>query len=197
MQTLAKKAGMEIENGAVHGKRVRFHCMRKFLIDRLSAYAGESQWKQIVGKSIDEGAYVSQDQLSGIFLRAMPTLLINGNGVKAKKLEQLENALRAVENENGISKTRIDMMQATVDGQNIKFDRLVGNWERLLKETKNIIQDQKRTVFKLLTEDYPITIGVVDSETGKRMEKTINTPEELKRFREDLRKQQESEIHAQ
>ncbi len=196
LQTLAKKSGMEIENGAVHGKRVRFHCMRKFLIDRLSAYAGESQWKQIVGKSIDEGAYVSQDQLRGIFLRAMPTLLIDGNGFKAKKLEELENALRAVESENGISKTRIDMMQKTVDEQNIKFDRLLGNWESLFKGTKDIIQDQKRTITELLTEDYPITISVIDSETGKRTIETINTPEELKRFREDLRKRQESEIHA-
>lgn len=38
VQTLCKKAGMEIENGVIHGKRVRFHCMRKFLTDRLSAY---------------------------------------------------------------------------------------------------------------------------------------------------------------
>jgi hypothetical protein len=93
LQTLAKKSGMEIENGAIHGKRVRFHCLRKFLIDRLSAYASESQWKQIVGKAIDEGAYVSQDQLRGVFARAMKDLLINGNGIKAKKLMELENAL--------------------------------------------------------------------------------------------------------
>jgi hypothetical protein len=93
LQTLAKKSGMEIENGAIHGKRVRFHCLRKFLIDRLSAYASESQWKQIVGKAIDEGAYVSQDQLGGVFTRAMKDLLINGNGIKAKKLMELENAL--------------------------------------------------------------------------------------------------------
>jgi hypothetical protein len=88
LQTLAKKAGIE-----PHGKRIRFHCLRKFTIDHLSALASESQWKQIVGKSIDEGAYVSQDQLRGIFLRAMPSMLINGNGIKAKKLMELENAL--------------------------------------------------------------------------------------------------------
>jgi hypothetical protein len=48
--------------GTIHEKRVRFHCLRKFLIDRLSAYASESQWKQIVGKAIGEGAHVSQEQ---------------------------------------------------------------------------------------------------------------------------------------
>jgi hypothetical protein len=111
LQTLARKAGMEIENGAIHGKRIRFHSLRKFLIDRLSAYTSESQWKQIVGKSIDEGAYVSQDQLRGIFTRAMKDLLINGNGIKAKKLLELENALKQVELENANFKTRIDGLQ--------------------------------------------------------------------------------------
>ena len=93
LQTLATKSGLDVKNGSVHGKRVRFHCLRKFLIDRLSAYAGESQWKQIVGKAISEGAYVSQDQLQGVYLRAMKDIVINGNGVKVKKLVDLENAL--------------------------------------------------------------------------------------------------------
>lgn len=95
LQTLCQKAGMEIvrTSGTIHGKRVRFHSLRKFLIDRLSAYAGESQWKQIVGKAIGEGAYVSQEQLRGVFARAMKDLVINGNGLKVKKLVELENAL--------------------------------------------------------------------------------------------------------
>jgi integrase len=53
LQNLAKKAGID-----PHGKRIRFHCLRKYLIDRLSATSSESQWKQIVGKTIIEGAYV-------------------------------------------------------------------------------------------------------------------------------------------
>ena len=114
LQTLAKKAGMEIENGTVHGKRIRFHCLRKFLIDRLSAYASESQWKQIVGKAIGESAYVSQDQLRGVFQRAMKDISINGNGIKAKKLIELETTLKAVESENQVSKIRIDQLQKTI-----------------------------------------------------------------------------------
>ena len=106
LQTLAKKAGIE-----PHGKRIRFHCLRKFAIDHLSAYASESQWKQIVGKAISEGAYVSQDQLRGIYLRAMPSMLINGNGIKAKKLMELENAIGQLEKENSALKTRIDLLQ--------------------------------------------------------------------------------------
>ena len=90
LQTLCEKAGMEIQDGAIHKKRVRFHCLRKFLIDRLSAYASESQWKQIVGKAISEGAYVSQEQLRGVFARAMKDIVINGNGIKVKKLVELD-----------------------------------------------------------------------------------------------------------
>jgi hypothetical protein len=100
LQNLCQKAGMNVDFnekgeglGTIHGKRVRFHCLRKFLIDRLSAYASESQWKQIVGKAIGEGAYVSQDQLRGIFARAMKDMVINGNGIKVKKLVELESAL--------------------------------------------------------------------------------------------------------
>jgi hypothetical protein len=130
LQTLAKKAGMEIENGAVHGKRIRFHCLRKFLIDRLSAYASELQWKQIVGKAIGEGAYVSQEQLKGIFSRSMRDLLINGNGMKAKKLIELETALlesqrkiTALETTNEVLRKRLDDIE---NGQNTTKE-MIGN----------------------------------------------------------------------
>jgi hypothetical protein len=75
------------------GQVVRFHNLRKFCIDRLSAVASESQWKQIIGKHIEEGAYISQDQLRDVYSRAMPSLLINGHSKNNIKLEQLESAL--------------------------------------------------------------------------------------------------------
>lgn len=67
-----------------------------------------------MGKSIDESAYVSTDHLRSVYLRAMPTLLINGNGLKAKKLMELENALKSVESENATLKTRVDQLQKTI-----------------------------------------------------------------------------------
>jgi integrase len=42
-------------------KRVRFHCLRKFLIDRLANHMSESKWKQIVGKVCGETAYVTAE----------------------------------------------------------------------------------------------------------------------------------------
>jgi len=134
LQTLCKKAGMEIENGAIHGKRIRFHCMRKFLTDRLSATSSESQWKQIVGKAIGESAYVSQDQLRGVFQRAMKDLLINGNGIKAKKLIELENALID-------SQRRITSLETTNETLREKMQRL----EQRLTEN-NLSIDKKLAV---------------------------------------------------
>lgn len=68
LKRVADKAGIQHGN-----KRVRFHCLRKFLIDRLSSFMSESKWKQIVGKTITEGAYVSPDSLREDYKRAMST----------------------------------------------------------------------------------------------------------------------------
>ena len=139
---------MEIdEHGTVHGKRIRFHCLRKFLIDRLSAYAGESQWKQIVGKAIDEGAYVSQDQLRGVFQRAMKDLLINGNG-KTQKLIEMENALKAVEYENAISKTRIDALQKNSLEQQTEHKKDMDELKALVTQLLNHERDMNFNVIQ-------------------------------------------------
>jgi len=66
IQRLTERAGINV--GA---KRVRFHCLRKFLIDRLASFMSESKWKQVVGKKIDEKAYVSPDLLRDDYKRAM------------------------------------------------------------------------------------------------------------------------------
>ena len=67
VRRVTERAGIKIGN-----KRVRFHCLRKFLTDRLSSVMSESKWKQIIGKTIDEGAYVSPDTLRKDYARAMP-----------------------------------------------------------------------------------------------------------------------------
>lgn len=138
LQNLSKKAGMEIEGGLIDGKRVRFHCMRKFLIDRLSAYASESQWKQIVGKSIEEGAYVSQDQLRGVFARAMKDLLINGNGLKTKKLIELENALVDSQKRLTNVETTNEVLRKEVGKVASKNEELGGKVSSLQKQIDDI-----------------------------------------------------------
>ena len=148
LQTLAKKAGMEIDDhGTIHGKRVRFHCLRKFLIDRLSAYAGESQWKQIVGKAIGESAYVSQDQLRGVFQRAMKDILINGNGLKAKKLIELENALidsqrriTSLETTNETLREKMQRLEQRLTENNLSIDKKLASLDNRL----TVIEETER-----------------------------------------------------
>jgi len=147
LQTLCKKAGMEIDDhGTIHGKRVRFHCLRKFLIDRLSATSSESQWKQIVGKTIDEAAYVSQDQLRGIFTRAMKDLLINGNG-KTKKLMEIENAL--IDSQRKI--TSLETQNEALRNHMEKLEqRLIENNLSINKQIANLQEDQRNQAFEIL-----------------------------------------------
>jgi hypothetical protein len=125
---------MEVENGAVHNRRIHFHNLRKYLINHLSAYSSESQWKQVVGKKINESAYVSTDQLRNIYARAMKDIVINGgNGLKAKKLIELEEALlesqrrvTALETTNEVLRRRVDELE---NSQNHKIECPVPRFE--------------------------------------------------------------------
>jgi len=99
IQRVVKKAGINIGN-----KRVRFHCLRKFLIDRLSSFMSESKWKQIVGKTISEGAYVSPDSLRDDYTRAMTetcfTTTLEGDVATLARIE----ALKALAQTMGLDK---------------------------------------------------------------------------------------------
>jgi len=129
LQTLFNKSGLK-----AHGKIVRFHNLRKYLIDRLSAVAGESQWKQIVGKKISEDAYVSTDQLRGVYARAMSSIVTNGNGNVKIKLDELKAKNESleklvVERDEQISKMfadwkmireKIDPLLEVIDNSEVK-----------------------------------------------------------------------------
>ena len=99
LQRIAKRAN--ITNGNLH---VRFHGLRKYLIDRLSAYASESQWKQVIGKTISEGAYVSTQQLKKIYTRAMNDIIIAQPTTKTMNTNQLVKLFQTLD-ENQISIT--------------------------------------------------------------------------------------------
>lgn len=84
LQSLGVKANINLG-----GKHLRFHCFRKWLIDRLSSMMSESKWKQIVGKAISEDAYVSSFELKESYSKAMKmtTVLTNGNGKALKEMK--------------------------------------------------------------------------------------------------------------
>lgn len=72
LKRMAGKAGIDL-----HGQRIRFHCLRKFLIDRISLHMAESKWKQIVGKQIDESAYVSPLKLGEAFREVLNLIQVS------------------------------------------------------------------------------------------------------------------------
>lgn len=125
LKRLAKRSGIETGN-----EKVRFHALRKFLIDRLSGLTSESKWKQIVGKEVSESAYVSEFQLREIYGKALPliqtTQLTEHNHTKIGLLEDTVNQL---EKENRTLKARIDLMQ----------DNLEQLEEQRKEDTKEII----------------------------------------------------------
>jgi integrase len=90
LRTMAYKAG--IQNG---NRRIRFHCLRKYLCDRLSMHMAESRWKMIVGKKVVESAYIAPNLLREDYKRAMPDISIsaNGNGKVREELETLRTIL--------------------------------------------------------------------------------------------------------
>lgn len=88
LQRLADKANINVGN-----KHLRFHSLRKFLIDRLSAVMSESKWKQIVGKTISEDAYVSNAQLKEAYTRAMPETTFSNHNHRVMEITQLEKTI--------------------------------------------------------------------------------------------------------
>lgn len=72
LKRLAQKGGINIG-----GKIVRFHCLRKFLSDHLSSHMSSDKWKQIIGKTLSESAYVSPDSLREDYARAMSETCFN------------------------------------------------------------------------------------------------------------------------
>jgi integrase len=95
LKRIAQKAGLNVGN-----KVVRFHCLRKFLTDRLASFMSESKWKQIIGKKISEGAYVSPDSLRDDYTRAMAetcfTTTLEGDVAKIARLETLKQIAKSM-----------------------------------------------------------------------------------------------------
>lgn len=79
LRRLLSKAGIE-----AHGQRVRFQRLRQFLIDRISLKMSESKWKQIVGKKIDEKAYVSPLELREAYRSVMDHIQISESKVRLR-----------------------------------------------------------------------------------------------------------------
>jgi hypothetical protein len=103
VKRLTQKAGINTGD-----KVVRFHNLRKFLIDHLASYMSESKWKQIVGKTISEGAYVSADSLRDDYAKAMgETTFSKIVGEEDLKLKVEAETLKTLAKLRGLSEGEI------------------------------------------------------------------------------------------
>ena len=98
---------------------------------------------------------MSQEQLRGVFARAMKDIVINGNGIKVKKLVELENALLD-------SQKRLTSVETTNEVLRKELDKVTQKVEFLDKyfnfidavETKEDAQRLLDFVEKLRYENY-------------------------------------------
>ncbi len=91
VKRLVKKAGL-----ATGDKRIRFHALRKFLIDRLASVMSTEKFKLIVGKVTSESAYVSVDSLRTDYAKVQELTCFTRNidlDKRAKEIEELKKRL--------------------------------------------------------------------------------------------------------
>jgi hypothetical protein len=137
------------------GKHVRFHALRKYLFDRLSAVASTEQSKQIIGKKVAEGAYMSQDQLRGIYERAMPSIAVNGNSTNHVVLAEMEKTIADMSRKIGDMSMEINGLRArdteiTEDIHKLKAD--VDNLSpEEVKQRVHGLKRQRKSDLKLKT----------------------------------------------
>jgi integrase len=142
--TLALKRMFTAANLVSGGKRIRFHCLRKYLCDRLSSVASESQWKMIVGKKVNssDATYLSQDQLREIYRRAMSLTVVMNNNIKnsetIRKLQEELKMYKTVLME--LLKDKLDVKTLTLpDGTKVDTIPVKANkWTELYQKLQNI-----------------------------------------------------------
>jgi hypothetical protein len=177
LQNLQKKAGIKAKG--VFG----WHIGRKLFL-RVAAENGVTSWnaQMMCGKAVDKGisTYINGLALKNDAIKIHNVLkmeLVDQNNYE--KIGQLESALKQVESENAIFKTRVDQMQKNIQ----------------------TLQESMKGLYHIAVT-YPTTATHhLFNKKTKKMEKwseTINTPEEeeasLKRFKEKAKKL-ESESH--
>lgn len=137
VRRLATNAGIKYGS-----KRVRFHCLRKFLIDRLSSHMSTEKWKQIVGKKIAEGAYVSADSLREDYQRTM----VDTAFAKAASEDEIE--LRAAQRALEMQLNASVSIPQHIKEQLLKKIRAVKkmeNWKSVEEEVTDQFKNSQRT----------------------------------------------------
>ena len=172
LKGLIKRAGI------VNHGLFRWHTGRKLFL-RTCAELGISSWsaKLMCGKAIpaSDDTYVHDAELKNYFLKISEVLRLFPKIIPQaeNQIKKLKDALRQVEDENYIFKTRLDLMQEDLHKLKESVDKLY-----------------------LINVHYPMTVErTLFNKKTKKMERwteTINTPEELaeanKKFQDRVKK---------
>ena len=168
LQALAVKANINLGD-----QHLRFHCFRKYLSDRLSANMSESKWKQIVGKAISEGAYISNFELRDSYLKTMKmtTVSNNGNGKISKLSEELTDLNNKINSQNKI----IDVLVHDSTKKDLELENL-----------KNELNALSNMIKQISNSDYykEMVEGIMEQVADKLVE----NPEFVEEFKKDAEK---------
>jgi integrase len=135
LQRVTKKAGIKVGD-----KEVRFHLLRKFLTDHLSSHMSESKWKQIVGKKISEGAYVSPDSLREDYARVIPETCFSQQKTEDSKVVQLQ-MLFSMAKIAGLSEEKV---RALLRRKVRTVDEEIEEVERILAENQKLRDNSEK-----------------------------------------------------
>ena len=138
LRRLAKKAGIQSGNA-----KIRFHCLRKFLINQLSRYMSESKWKQVVGKKIEESAYVSPNTLREDFKRAMKSIVFQ-NHEKVAQIARLQEMVAKLVAENEELKKIIARLQQAQEDTSKRLTQAFTRIETLEKKFLNLKAEKQQ-----------------------------------------------------
>jgi hypothetical protein len=171
LKALVKKSNID-----TYGKDVRFHSIRKYVYDTLSKM-DETIACVITAKKTDASKITYRTSLDSecqrIFKESYKQFALNGDvqgrtkAEQAEKIAQLENALRQVESENGIFKTRIDLLQKdfqtvkeTVEllypkklERNVLTDNRTKTWIETFSTPQEYIESEKKFIKRVLKHD--------------------------------------------
>jgi hypothetical protein len=169
---LNKKLKRILKNANIdtYGKQVKFHEIRKFMYSILQAKNRDIA-KVITAKKVSASDLTYLPNLDAeclrIFKESYKMFALNGDVTGKAKKEQteqimnLKTALSQVESENSAFKTRIDMLQKevkeikdSVSEKSEKLDRLADIMQIIVNDRKDLPEETKEKLRKMLTEKY-------------------------------------------
>ena len=175
IKKLSTKAGLRLGN--LH---LSFHCFRRFLCDHLSTAVGDAnKWKQVVGKKISEGAYISSDDLREAYAKVM-RYTCEERTVRLGDVSDLRQIVDELVKDKSYLESEVkelkDTMQMAIDGLPKSILEVAQDLisrgvvppemvERVQKESVESAVRTKEVMEQALWKDYGLRVRKVEQKT--------------------------------